>query len=91
MAKRYAHHWRCGEIRPHELVEYMEGRMDAIDAGVAVGVPPGAARLMGQVGMRVLKSTGAFFTSWLPANDLARHEPPDSEIEGMMKKWVARG
>lgn len=91
MAKRYADHWRRGEIRPDEFKNYVEGRMDAIDAAIAVGLPPGAGRTVGQAFLRVFKGAGSFFTSWLPANDPARIEDPNAEIEELMKEWVARG
>lgn len=89
MAKEYAGYWKDGEVFPQELSSYMQGRTDGAHAGIAVGMPSVARRLIPRVGISptigVVRTAQSLIRPWLPSNQWM--DSPDEEIMEIMREW----
>jgi len=89
MAKKYADYWQGGDIYPQELSTYMNGQTDGAHAGIAVGMPSVARRIIPRIGISptigVVKTARTLIRPWIPSNQWM--ESPDQEIHEILEEW----
>ncbi|PCH35001.1 hypothetical protein WOLCODRAFT_155651 [Wolfiporia cocos MD-104 SS10] len=82
-ARRYAHHWLAGTIRPEPLRKYVSGECDALTCTVELNMSDPAARWFSYIGITAVRHIQSFFTASQPGRIYAYEE----DIKQFLEIW----